>query len=232
MRILSGLAAALWLVLATSPGAETRPVVVELYTSQGCSSCPPADEFMHKLAARDDVIALALHVDYWDYIGWKDIFASRAFSDRQRHYAIAGGRRSVYTPQMIIAGQEDVVGTHPMDVNDLIKQHAAQKPEIDLAISRAGGKLAIRAAAKRASTAQMVVHLVRYIPRETVKVKRGENAGRSLNYSNIVTDWKTVTKWDTRQPLNTTLRVNGDLPLVVIIQRDDFGPIEAAARLR
>src|SRR3954454_10513973 len=82
--------------------AEERPVVVELFTSQGCNSCPPADAYLGELAARSDVLALGLHVDYWDYIGWKDPFAQRAYTERQRHYSRALNQRFVYTPQMVI----------------------------------------------------------------------------------------------------------------------------------
>ena len=101
--------------------ADDMPVVVELFTSQGCSSCPPADALLHELSKRDDVIPLALHVDYWDYIGWKDSFAQPAFTARQRGYAQASGRRAIYTPQMIIGGQFDVVGNRPMDVAAIIR---------------------------------------------------------------------------------------------------------------
>ena len=232
MRKILAIGATVALMFANVAVAETRPVVVELYTSQGCSSCPPADAFMHKLATRNDVIALALHVDYWDYIGWKDVFGSHANTERQHAYARTAGRRSVYTPQMIIGGEEDVVGNHPMDVADLVKKHAARAPEVDLAIARSGGKLTIKATAKRASSKPMVVQLVRYMPKQTVKVTRGENAGKTLSYSNIVTEWKAVGKWDGRAPLNSTAKISGNQPVVVIIQGAGNGPIMAAARLR
>src|SRR6056297_1175836 len=112
-------------VMVSSAMAQERPVVVELFTSQGCSSCPPADAYLHKLAAREDVIALALHVDYWDYIGWKDSFGKAAWSDRQHGYAKAAGRGMVYTPQMIINGTDHVVGNRPKDVEYLIDRHSA-----------------------------------------------------------------------------------------------------------
>ena len=99
-------------VLAVSVGfssaamAQQQPVVVELYTSQGCSSCPPADAMFAELKDRKDVIAIALHVDYWDYIGWKDEFGHPAHADRQRAYAAKAGRRSIYTPEMVVHGQQ------------------------------------------------------------------------------------------------------------------------------
>ena len=89
----------------STPAVADGPVVVELYTSQGCSSCPPADAMLHDLAARPDVIALALHVDYWDYIGWVDEFADPAYTRRQKQYAQVAGNPSVYTPQMVIGGR-------------------------------------------------------------------------------------------------------------------------------
>jgi hypothetical protein len=232
MRKILGIGAALVMFAANTLSAETRPVVVELFTSQGCSSCPPADAFMHKLAARDDVIALALHVDYWDYIGWKDVFGSRANTERQHAYARTAGRRSVYTPQMIIAGQDDVVGNHPMDVADLVKVHAARAPEVDLKISRSGTTLAISATARRALGNPATVQLVRYLPKETVKVTRGENAGKTLSYSNIVSEWTVLGTWDGRSAYKVTTAVRGAQPVVVIVQRAGHGPILAAARLR
>ena len=119
MRILMWMAVLVF--AATAGSAQDKPVVVvELFTSQGCSSCPPADALLDRLSSRNNVLALSLHVDYWDYIGWKDKFASPAHTARQQAYARAAGRRSVYTPQMIINGLDDVAGTAPMDVADMI----------------------------------------------------------------------------------------------------------------
>ncbi|MWB77295.1 DUF1223 domain-containing protein [Pseudooceanicola sp. 216_PA32_1] len=214
--------------------AEDRgPIVVELYTSQGCSSCPPADAFLSTLAARDDVIALALHVDYWDYIGWKDEFGSPAFSHRQKNYARFAGRRSVYTPQMVIQGQDDVVGTHPMDVADLILKHRDTEPGVALALQRAGnGRIQIDARALRTFSGPLVVQIVRYLPSASVEILRGENAGRTVAYSNIVTEWKPLAEWDTSKPLKIAADVPGEQPVVVLIQQKGPGAIEAAARLR
>ncbi len=104
---------------------STEGVVVELYTSQGCASCPPADEFLAELATHDEVIALALHVDYWDYIGWEDSFAQAAFTERQKMYARAIKSRTIYTPQMIIGGIDRVEGNTPDAVVNLIGKHMA-----------------------------------------------------------------------------------------------------------
>ena len=221
---------ALWISLAASWGfavqAQSHPVVIELFTSQGCSSCPPADALMHKLAARDDVIALSMHVDYWDYIGWEDEFGRPENAARQRAYAAAGGRRSIYTPQMIIGGVDSVVGTHPMDVADLITKHSRAQKDVALNVARSGGKITIAATARHA--AKYEVKFIRYAHKRTTAIKRGENAGKTITYVNVVSDFKTVKKWDGRAPLALSANV-GSEPLVVLIQRANHGAIEAAA---
>ncbi|MCM2560987.1 DUF1223 domain-containing protein [Lutimaribacter sp. EGI FJ00015] len=227
--------AALAALGATGASAQSseHPVVVELFTSQGCSSCPPADKLLKELSARDDVIALALHVDYWDYIGWKDVFADPRFSARQKAYAVAGGRRSVYTPQMIIDGSDHVVGTHPMDVADLIGAHAERARPVQLNLSRnSNGDLRIEAHATTAARTDFVVQLVRYLPEKTVEITRGENTGKRLTYSNIVDEWEQLAEWDGHTPLTLSVPAPGNHPAVVLIQRKGPGPIEAAAILR
>src|SRR5260221_978753 len=110
---------------AMARGAEAPPVVVELFTSQGCSSCPPADNFLGELAQRADVLALAFHVDYWNYIGWTDPFASKLATQRQRDYSQRLALRPVYTPQMVVNGVAEGVGAEPETINPLIKVAAA-----------------------------------------------------------------------------------------------------------
>ena len=213
--------------------AETRPVVVELFTSQGCSSCPPADAFLSELSQRDDVIALALHVDYWDYIGWKDSFAQPAFTARQKAYAKSGGRRSVYTPQMIVGGQDHVIGTHEQDAAELIQKHAAVETGVNLSVTRdAGGQFTIRADAQPGVAGPIIIQLVKYDPLRTVDITRGENKGRTVDYSNVVTEWSIVGEWAVSEPLVLTLQPKSQGPAVVILQRKDAGPIMAAAHLR
>jgi len=213
--------------------AETRPVVVELFTSQGCSSCPPADAFLHELSKRDDVIALALHVDYWDYIGWKDSFAKPAFTSRQKAYAKAGGRRSVYTPQLIIGGQDHVVGTHEENAAALIQQHALIDTGVQLQAKRdSAGLITVRAQAQEGVVGPLVVYVVRYAPSEAVEITRGENAGNTITYTNVVTDWSAVGEWDLSAPLMLQATVEGDAPGVVLLQHKGIGPILAAARIR
>ncbi|SEO67936.1 hypothetical protein SAMN04490248_10960 [Salinihabitans flavidus] len=212
--------------------ADERPVVVELFTSQGCSSCPPADAFFaQELATRDDVIALGLHVDYWDYIGWKDQFASPDFSARQKDYARAAGQRSVYTPQMIVNGRERVVGTKPEDVNKMIRAHAAVDGPVRITATREGGQLNITLKCDPPMDKSMLVHLVRYEPHRTVEIKSGENAGRTLDYANVVTEWQVLGKWNARKSGGFSAPVTGEGPLVLLVQHATHGPIEAAVRL-
>ncbi len=221
-----------WMALAGFATAQSSPVVVELYTSQGCSSCPPADELLGKLAKRDDVIALSLHVDYWDYIGWKDIFASPKFTDRQHAYARAAGKRMVYTPQMVIAGQDHVVGAKPGEVARLIKAHSKTPDPVKLSVTRKGNRLEIMAEPLQEGLGRMVVQMVRFKDGQTVRIKRGENAGRDLSYSNVVTEWEVLKEWNGRSPLSISAKITGDDDCVIIIQRASHGPVLAAARVR
>ena len=230
-QIIPILAAAVMLALPVASQVQGRPVVVELFTSQGCSSCPPADEFMEQLAARRDVIALSLHVDYWDYIGWADIFAKPEHTARQRGYAKSGDRRMVYTPQMIINGKDHVVGNRPRDVTELIEKHRSDVDDIVLNATRDGNFLRITAKTDVAHSMPMLVQLLRYRPEATVAIERGENAGKLLKYSNIVTEMTQLAVWDSSAPLKIDTRISGDEPLVVLLQYPDFGTIEAAVEL-
>ncbi len=219
------------LMALTAPVLSDSPVVVELFTSQGCSSCPPADKMLHALAERDDVIALALHVDYWDYIGWKDQFAQTKFTKRQRNYAALGNRRSIYTPQMIVSGVTSVVGAKAIELSEAISAHAATPSGVDLSLTREGNSVVVYGDANGAE-GPFVVQIVRYAPRIEVRITRGENAGKTLAYANVVTEWNVLGEWDGRKPLSMSTRLNADVPVVVIVQKQQFGPILAAARLR
>jgi len=210
--------------------AENGPVVVELFTSQGCSSCPPADAMLQDLAARGDVIALALHVDYWDYIGWKDSFAHAAFTQRQHGYARAVGANTVYTPQMVFNGTDHVVGSRAMQVMDALQAHMARGQVFDVSLTRAGDQVSIQAGA--GPSGDYAVQLVRYLPQATVDIRRGENAGRTLTYANIVTAWDAIASWDGRTPLNLTATVGGSDAIVVLVQQSGHGAILGAAQLR
>lgn len=217
---------------------EHDPVVVELYTSQGCSSCPPADALLKELTDRDDVIALALHVDYWDYLGWKDPFGKPEFSARQKSYAIAAGERTVYTPQMIIAGREALIGPQEAALDTAIARESDAHPEVDLKITGEGDHYEIALSPVDKLETPAMVQLVRYKPSATVDILRGENAGRTVTYKNIVTSLTGIAEWDGRAPVTLSVDLDGDAPAVVIVQESRPskngplpGPILAAGQL-
>jgi len=238
------------------------PVLLELFTSQGCAACPPADEMMLELAMREDVIALALHVDYWDYIGWVDVFADPEHGERQKRYARRHGHSTIYTPQVVVNGIDVVEGFRAMRVMDTIAAHAEQPARISLSLTRLGdtGGVEIRAsliddigpiAAARGAAravgalseiasqpdtrpepAPLTLHLVRYTPNAQIEIMTGENAGRMAHYANIVRSWQDIGTWDPRMPLQMSVNVDGDDPTVVIVQEAGQGQVLAAARLR
>ena len=224
--------AACGLLLAAAASVEAEPVVVvELYTSQGCSSCPPADEFLAMMASDPRILPLALHVDYWDYIGWEDKFAMPQFSDRQRAYARAVGSRTIYTPQLIIGGADRIEGFAPDETANRLRAHLEAGTPVVLTVTREGDKLVIRAEADPPLTEPVRVQLVRYRPEETVTIERGENAGKTITYRNIVTSWERLDEWTGQEPLEVTAPFAGDEPGAVIVQTEGPAAILAAARV-
>jgi hypothetical protein len=263
MHRLAALLAAL--CLAPLQGrAQEMPVVLELYTSQGCSSCPPADALFADLATREDVIALALHVDYWDYLGWKDAFAKPRHSARQKAYAKAARSRTVFTPEMVVQGEDRLKGHDAAAIADEIAAHSRQPPGALLTVGREGDAIRIEVAPAEtgaggialstagivgaptaaaeaapeaappdaaASPAPADVHVVRYMPEARVAIEGGENAGQTVTYHNIVTDWQTIGQWDGRSEAAFVYSVPDAGPVAVIVQRARMGSILAAARL-
>ncbi len=220
------------LAFSTPTVAQDQPVVVELFTSQGCSSCPPADAIISRLATRDDVIPLALHVDYWDYLGWPDRFASAAFSGRQRAYAKAANKRTVYTPQVVVQGVSHAIGNRAHQVQNLIAFHANRPDMVEIDLHRSNGMLVVGLRAINGPVGRSVVQLVRFVPEKTVQIRAGENAGRQIVYSNIVTYWKPILSWNGRSSVATRAKITGPEPVVVLVQSEGFGPIIAAKVLR
>lgn len=233
MQLAPALAALTALSLAAGMArGDGAPVVVELFTSQGCASCPPADDMLRDLAGIEGVIPLALHVDYWDYIGWEDTFGSALFTARQQSYAVAAGERMVYTPQLIVGGTDRVIGADPMAVMALVAAQAEQAPEVTLTLGREGGGFVIAAESGGMLAQPVVVQLVRFLPLAQVDILAGENAGQSRTYANVVTDWQVLGDWDGTAPLLLTAAAPGDEPAVVILQEPGPGRIIAAAELR
>lgn len=214
-----------------SAQAENVPVVVELFTSQGCSSCPPADQFMEVLAQRDDVIALSMHVDYWDYIGWKDEFADPQHAKRQRAYASEAGRHSVYTPEMIVNGESDIIGAKPMAVATAIEAYKAQPRLVEVKLSRDGQSMNVNVRALQDVAGPLQVLMVRFQPERVSNITRGENAGKVITYVNVAQDLQLIGPWDAQSDFAAAVNVPDDLPVVVMVQRESIGRILAAARL-
>lgn len=221
----------LWLA-AMAPVQAEPVVVVELFTSQGCSACPPADEFVAMLASDPRILPLALHVDYWDYIGWADKFAHPKFTDRQRAYARAAGSRTIYTPQLIIGGRDRIEGFAPEETADRLRAHLAEGSPVRLSVTRQGDRLVIHVEADPPLTEPVRVQLVRYKPAETVTIERGENAGRTITYTNIVTSWEGLGDWTGQEPLELTAGFAGQEPGAVIVQGAGPASILAAARVK
>lgn len=228
-RLISMLGAVL--LLAPLSARAENPVVVELFTSQGCSSCPPADRLLTELATHDYVIALALHVDYWDYLGWADIFAQPAFSNRQRRYARAWGERSVYTPQMVVQGVAYMVGSRADEIQRQIMLAEESDAKVELVARNDGADIEIILRPTNGVASEADIQLVRYSTGETVMIERGENAGKSVEYVNIVESWENLGRWDGLSTTTMTVPAAEAGEYVVIIQAPGPGEIYAASRV-
>ncbi|WP_254656173.1 DUF1223 domain-containing protein [Ketogulonicigenium vulgare] len=193
-----------------------------------CPSCPPpADVVLSKLRDIPGVIPLALHVDYWDYIGWIDAFGQAAFTQRQNAYADIRNERYIYTPQMVIDGTRSVLGGDGMAVMDAISAAKDAPRPVALRVERDGNALHI--IAETAIARPMIVQLVRYMPEEEVQIEGGENAGQTLTYVNIVTQLEQIGAWDGSAALDLSQNIEGDQPAVILVQEAGPGRILAAA---
>jgi hypothetical protein len=195
-----GAAAAASLVTKPSRAATPRrPVVVELFTSQGCSSCPKADAFLGDLAGHSDILALTLNVDYWDYIGWRDTLASPANTKRQYDYAARRGDNRVYTPQMIIDGYSHVVGSDRAAVMAIIEEQKSvvNGGTVPMSSSMTDKeiRIAVGAAPNDILRKECSVVLMTVQPKVTVAVEKGENAGRTITYYNVVRKMLPIGMW-------------------------------------
>ena len=231
------LAATHWLPVPAQAQA-TAVHVVELFTSQGCSSCPPADKLLKTFAARSDVIALSFHVDYWDRLGWKDTYGSPAFTKRQRDYAQQRGDGQVYTPQAVINGRQHEVGHNRSAIERAIAASAADiaAQRVAIGMSVTGGKLVVTVGAGSSKAGAGLVTLLGVQAQGTVTATRGENAGERLAYTNIVRSVKPLGAWNGTRFENAVSSsdpaLSGVDAAVVLIQRSADGPIIAAATLQ
>ncbi len=212
---------------AVASGADAaHPAVIELYQSQGCSSCPPALAVLDQVANRPDVLALNFAVTYWDQLGWKDIYAQPAFTARQWEYSHAQGRGNVQTPQLIVNGKAAVLGSFKPEVEQAIAANARAKgPEI----AASGSRVTVSAAPTgRPAT----VWLVGYDPRTVqVPVRAGENGGRTLPHRNIVRQLVSLGSWSGKAAAYGAPATSAGLARAILVQAGTGGPIIAAARL-
>ena len=208
--------------------ATARPVVVELFTSEGCSSCPPADAYLTELTRSGRVLPLAYHVTYWNRLGWRDPYSLEASTTRQADYASRLGAGGSFTPQMVIDGRRSAVGSDRTGVAPLIAQAAAAATPraIPVRVVRHGGDVTIDIGAGHGHGS---VVLIGFDRERTTRVERGENAGRTLTESNVVRGFRKIGDWS-----GSSLHfVAGPPPgedLAVLVQ-DETGHILAAARL-
>lgn len=211
-----------------------KKVVVELFTSQGCSSCPPADAFLAELAKRDDVIALSFHVDYWNYIGWNDPFSSPEATARQRAYGRTMHKRYVYTPQIVVDGRAETVGSDRSTVDTLIRMAvAAQKVGIDVAHNKDGTADIIVPAAPASDQLGAELWIGFYDSEIETEVRAGENRGETIVNANIVRTFKRIAKWTggalTKRVDLKALGSKGRDGCVIILQAPNNGPIIGAS---
>ena len=214
---------------STAAVADEAPVVVELFTSQGCYSCPPADEVLGELAEREDVLPLAFHVTYWDRLGWPDTLGLPAGTARQEAYAHSLGTGRMYTPQMVVQGQIDVVGSQRARVMRAL-EIATEHARADVDVSVQNGQLAI-AAGERTDAR---VWLAAFDDVNEVAIDRGENAGKTLTYHHSVRELTELGRYDGTEmaaelPLSR-LAADGRDGAAILVQRDD-GAIIGAARV-
>jgi hypothetical protein len=230
-----------WIASAPLAHADdaAAPIVVELFTSQGCSSCPPADALLGDLSKRSDVLTLGFHVDYWDYIGWKDPYASKVATKRQKLYAESFKASFVYTPQMVVNGVAENVGSDRSAIEAAVekaKTRVGVHPSLMLERRADGGLLVHVGAAetKRPAT----VWLACFDRQRSTVVPRGENAGSTLTNYHIVRHFESLGTWK-GQILDLTIGPDEvaeyagkpDQDMAVLVQTDGVGPILAAERL-
>ncbi len=220
-------------VLTTMPA----PIVVELFTSEGCSSCPPADALLGELAQRQYVLPLSYHVDYWDYIGWKDRFGDAKFTRRQYAYAEAQGSAMVYTPQMIVAGAIDVVGSDRAEVERALKTAYTRNAMYRVHVMREDDGTVVAQFPEAPIGVPATVWLITYQRNAESHVKAGENAGKKLLTYNVVRSLQKIGMWDgsateIELTLDAQAKAAGPDACAIIANQAEHGPIVAAAGFR
>lgn len=208
--------------------AKSPKAVIELFTSQGCSSCPPADALVVELAKDPELIALTLPVTYWDYLGWKDTLGKDSFAKRQKFYAKSRGDGQVYTPQVVINGAAHAIGSERAEIEKVVNQLAVTGFAAKLALKEENGSLQIRIAPTGSTSEEKAgVWIIPTTRQATVPVTRGENQGKTLAYANVVRGMVRVGDWSGQEatitaPLTALQAPEAD-GYVVIIQAERPG---------
>lgn len=194
---LVALATCMMLSAPAMAGTDKPAGVVELFTSQGCNSCPPADSFFNELVQKGDVIALAYHVDYWDYLGWKDTLAKPEHTERQYAYMRSFGDRSIYTPQLVVNGREDFMGGDRKSVEEGLNSLSSKGEgmEVNLTVSETKDSIIIKVGATTQPAAEANLMLVYFEPPKAIDIEKGENVGRKAIYLNAVTGIRAAGVW-------------------------------------
>ena len=214
--------------LPAQSNSPRGPAVVELYTSQGCSSCPPADALLGELSQMPNVLALAFHVDYWDSIGWRDHFALPTAVRRQQQYVETLGLSSAFTPQVVVDGRSSFVGS---DKRRILAAIAEPLNTIPISVEVARGVLTV-SVPEPLDRERYDVNLIAYLPQADTNVERGENSGRTLREFNIVRQFRSLGVWNGRE---SVFRAPVDsfpadaTRIAVLLQRDQQGPIVGSA---
>lgn len=224
-------------VLTAASISATPKAVVELYTSQGCSSCPAADAVLGQLAGRDDVIAVSFSVDYWDYLGWKDTLAQSKFAERQKAYAKALGDGMVYTPQVVVNGAAHANGSDEGKILAAIEKtnKSIAPSHVPVRVSVVDSKLVVDvgAAPPGATPKDATVWLAIISPTVQVPITRGENKGKTVTYSNVVRELMPIGMWSgkpmTVQLQRHSIMHTGAESCAVLVQQGRAGPIVGAA---
>lgn len=220
-------AAVLALALASFPAAAAPKAVIELFTSQGCSSCPPADRLVGDLSASDDLIVLSMPVDYWDYLGWKDTLASSDNSARQRAYAETRGDRAVYTPQVVVNGRRHVVGSNAEAIKTAIRIGGGLPVHVDAHLTRDSLEIDIGGAETGTDAAMATVWLVLFDRETDVPIKRGENRGKTIRYHHVVREMQAVGMWKRKASVielpRSEIMKSGAQACAVLVQVEDNG---------
>ena len=210
-------------------------VVLELFTSQGCSSCPPADRLLASYANREDIAALSFHVDYWNKLGWKDIFSNHEFTQRQENYASTSGS-NVYTPQIIINGEKEMVGSEEDKIAATIKQFQKQEPVSQIVIGeiKTGNEKISVTYSVKGKLNNSVVNIALVQNKITTSIKAGENKGVTLINYNVVRNFKTISSIAAVKNETTIDMVSGidkkDLSIILYLQDVSSNKIYAAAK--